>query len=280
MSEATETTGITPSQYIHHHLSYWTVGHGFWALNVDTLLFSVGLGSLLLLGMYLVVRRSTAGVPGKWQNFIELLLTGIHDNVKQIFLFDNPVIAPLAITIFIWIWAMNFMDIVPVDLLPRFAQFIGVHAFNADPEQVYLKVVPTNDMNMTFGLSLGVFLLTLYYSFTKKGALGYGKEFIGHPFEAKHPVVKGILVIPNVLMNTVETVSKPLSLSLRLFGNLFAGEILFILIAMLPAWGSWSLSLIWMLFHLLVITIQAFVFMMLSVVYLSMAHTTHDSHSH
>lgn len=279
MSEATETT-ITPAQYIHHHLSYWTVGHGFWSLNVDTLLFSVGLGALLLLGMYLVVRRSTSGVPGKWQNFIELLLTGIHDNVKQVFLFDNPVIAPLAITIFIWIWAMNFMDIVPVDLLPRFAQFIGVHAFSADPEQVYLKVVPTNDMNMTFGLSLGVFLLTLYYSFTKKGVLGYGKEFVSHPFEAKHPAVKGILVIPNVLMNTVETISKPLSLSLRLFGNLFAGEILFILIAMLPAWGSWSLSLVWMLFHLLVITIQAFVFMMLSVVYLSMAHTTHDSHSH
>lgn len=280
MSEATETTGITPTQYIHHHLSYWTVGHGFWSLNVDTLLFSVGLGGLLLLAMYLVVRRATSGVPGKWQNFIELLLTGIHDNVKQIFLFDNPVIAPLAITIFIWIWAMNFMDIVPVDLLPRFAQFIGVHVFGADPEQVYLKVVPTNDMNMTFGLSLGVFLLTLYYSFTKKGVLGYGKEFIGHPFEASHPAVKAVLVVPNVLMNTVETVSKPLSLSLRLFGNLFAGEILFILIAMLPAWGSWSLSLIWMLFHLLVITIQAFVFMMLSVVYLSMAHTTHDSHSH
>jgi len=254
-----ESTGITPTQYIHHHLSYWTVGEGFWALNLDTLLFSVGLGALLLLGMYLVVRRSTSGVPGKWQNFIELLLTGIHDNVKQIFLFDNPVIAPLAITIFIWIWAMNFMDIVPVDLLPRFAQFIGVHAFGADPEHVYLKVVPTNDMNMTFGLSLGVFLLTLYYSFAKK---------------------KAVLVVPNVLMNVVETISKPLSLSLRLFGNLFAGEILFILIAMLPAWGSWSLSLVWMLFHLLVITIQAFVFMMLSVVYLSMAHTTHDSHSH
>jgi F-type H+-transporting ATPase subunit a len=125
-----------------------------------------------------------------------------------------------------------------------------------------------------------VFVLTLYYSFSKKGILGYGKEFIGHPFEAHHPVARVALVIPNVLMNVVETISKPLSLSLRLFGNMFAGEILFILIAMLPAWGQWPLSFIWTGFHLLVITIQAFVFMMLSVVYLSMAHTTHDSHAH
>jgi len=275
-----ETTGITPTQYIHHHLSYWTVGHGFWSLNVDTLLFSVGLGLLLFLAMFFTARRATSGVPGRWQNFVELILNWIHDNVKQIFQFDNPVIPPLAITIFVWIWAMNFMDMLPVDLLPRLAQFIGVHAFSADPEQVYLKVVPTNDMNMTFGLSLGVFLLTLYYSISKKGLLGYGKEFIGHPFEAHHPVARVALVVPNVLMNIVETVSKPLSLSLRLFGNMFAGEILFILIAMLPAWGQWPLSFVWTGFHLLVITIQAFVFMMLSVVYLSMAHTTHDSHAH
>lgn len=274
-----ESTSITPTQYIHHHLSYWTVGHGFWSLDVDTLLFSVGLGALLLLIMYLVVRGATADRPGKWQLFLETVLSGIHDNVKQVFLFDNPVIAPLAITIFIWIWAMNFMDIVPVDLFPRIAQFIGVHAFNANPEEVYLKVVPTNDMNMTFGLSLGVFVLTLYYSFTKKGVLGYAKEFVTHPFEAKGLPVKLVLVVPNIAMNVVETVSKPLSLSLRLFGNLFAGEILFILIAMLSWWGT-PLTLLWMLFHLLVITIQAFVFMMLSVVYLSMAHTVHDSHSH
>lgn len=274
-----ETQAITPSQYIHHHLSYWTVGHGFWALNVDTIIFSVGMGALLLLIMYGVVRGATVGVPGKWQSFLETVLTGIHDNVKQVFLFDNPLIAPLAITIFIWIWAMNFMDIVPVDLLPRVAQFIGMHAFHADPETVYLKVVPTNDMNMTFGLSLGVFLLTQYYSFSKKGILGYGKEFVTHPFEGPNLSVKIVLAPFNIVMNIVETVSKPLSLSLRLFGNLFAGEILFILIAMLPWWGG-IFTLGWMLFHLLVITIQAFVFMMLSVVYLSMAHTVHDSHAH
>ncbi len=275
-----ESTGITPTQYIHHHLSYWTVGHGFWSLNLDTLIFSVGLGTLLFFGMFFTARRATSGVPGRWQNFVELILNWIHDNVKQVFQFDNPVIPPLAITIFVWIWTMNFMDMLPVDLLPRFAQFIGMHAFHADPEQVYLKVVPTNDMNMTFGLSLGVFLLTLYYSFSKKGILGYGKEFVTHPFEGPNLTVKIVLAPFNVLMNIVETVSKPLSLSLRLFGNMFAGEILFILIAMLPAWGQWPLSFVWTGFHLLVITIQAFVFMMLSVVYLSMAHTVHDSHAH
>jgi F-type H+-transporting ATPase subunit a len=275
-----DSTGITPSQYIHHHLSYWTVGHGFWSLNLDTLIFSVGIGTLLFLAMFFTARRATSGVPGRWQNFVELILNWIHDNVKQVFQFDNPVIPPLAITIFVWIWAMNFMDMLPVDLLPRFAQFIGVHAFHADPEQVYLKVVPTNDMNMTFGLSLGVFVLTLYYSISKKGLLGYGKEFVSHPFEGPNLPVKIVLAPFNVLMNIVETVSKPLSLSLRLFGNMFAGEILFILIAMLPAWGQWPLSFVWTGFHLLVITIQAFVFMMLSVVYLSMAHTVHDSHAH
>ncbi|MGE5624471.1 MAG: F0F1 ATP synthase subunit A [Bacillota bacterium] len=273
-----ETSGITPTQYIHHHLSYWTVGQGFWTLNLDTLLFSVGIGSILLLAMYLTARRATSGVPGRWQSFVEYVLVAIHDNVKQIFHFENPLIAPLAITLFIWIWVMNFMDIVPVDALPWIAQHIGM-ALGKDPEQVYLKVVPTNDMNMTFGLSLGVFVLMMYYSFKMKGALGYGKEFLTHPFEGPNLVVKILLAPANILMNIVETVSKPLSLSLRLFGNLFAGEILFILIAMLSWWGT-PLTLIWMLFHLLIITIQAFVFMMLSVVYLSMAHTVHDSHSH
>jgi len=274
-----DTQAITPDQYIHHHLSYWTVGEGFWSLNVDTLLFSLGLGTLLFLGLLFTARRATSGVPGRWQNFVEFVLNWIHDNVKQVFHFDNPVIAPLAITIFIWVWAMNFMDMLPVDLLPWIAQHIGM-ALGKDPEQVYLKVVPTNDMNMTFGLSLGVFVLMIYYSFKMKGFIGYGKEFVTHPFEGPNLPVKIVLAPFNVVMNLVETVSKPLSLSLRLFGNMFAGEILFILIAMLPWWGQWPLSFLWTAFHLLVITIQSFVFMMLSVVYLGMAHTVHDSHSH
>jgi len=274
-----ESTSITPDQYIHHHLSYWTVGEGFWSLNVDTLLFSLGLGTLLFFALFFTARRASSGVPGRWQNFVEFILGWISDNVKQVFHFENPLIAPLAITIFIWIWAMNFMDMLPVDLLPWIAQHIGM-AMGKNPEEVYLKVVPTNDMNMTFGLSLGVFVLTMYYSFKMKGALGFGKEFVTHPFEGPNLPVKIVLAPFNVLMNIVETVSKPLSLSLRLFGNMFAGEILFILIAMLPWWGQWPLSFLWTAFHLLVITIQSFVFMMLSIVYLSMAHTVHDSHSH
>jgi F-type H+-transporting ATPase subunit a len=274
-----ESTGITADQYIHHHLSYWTVGQGFWSLNVDTLIFSVGLGSLVFLGLLFTARHATSGVPGRWQSFVEFILVWINDNVKQVFQFENPVIAPLAITIFIWIWVMNFMDMLPVDLLPWIAQHIGM-AFGRDPETVYLKIVPTNDMNMTFGLSLGVFVLMLYYSFKVKGPLGYAKEFVTHPFEGPNLPVKIALAPFNVLMNIVETVSKPLSLSLRLFGNLFAGEILFILIALLPWWGQWPLSFVWTAFHLLIITIQSFVFMMLSVVYLSMAHTVHDSHAH
>jgi F-type H+-transporting ATPase subunit a len=274
-----ETQTITPEQYIHHHLSYWTVGQGFWSLNLDTLLFSVGIGTILFFTLFFIARRATSGVPGKWQSLVEFILSWIHDNVKQVFHFENPLIAPLAITLFIWIWAMNFMDMLPVDALPWIAQHIG-SALGRDPETVYLKVVPTNDMNMTFGLSLGVFVLMIYYSFKMKGALGYGKEFLTHPFEGPNLPAKVVLVVPNVLMNIVETVSKPLSLSLRLFGNMFAGEILFILIAMLPWWGQWPLSFVWTAFHLLIITIQSFVFMMLSVVYLSMAHTVHDSHAH
>jgi F-type H+-transporting ATPase subunit a len=272
-----ESTGITPTEYIHHHLSYWTVGHGFWSLDVDTLLISVGLGALFFISFWLAARKATAGVPGKWQNFVELALTTIDNQVKQIFHYENPVIAPLAMTLFIWVWLMNFMDMLPVDALPWIAQHIGA-AFGADPEHVYLKVVPTNDMNMTFGMSLTIFFLTLYYSFKAKGVVGYAKEFVTHPFEGPNLPVKLVLAPFNLLMNIVETLAKPLSLSLRLFGNMFAGEILFILIALLPWWGQWPLSFLWTAFHLLVITIQAFVFMMLSVVYLSMAHTTHESH--
>jgi F-type H+-transporting ATPase subunit a len=275
----THEPGITIDQYIHHHLSYWTVGHGFWAINLDTLLFSFGLGALFLVTFIFTSRRATAGVPGKWQAFVEIIVEFIDIQVKSVFNYENPMIAPMAITIFIWVWLMNFMDMVPVDLLPRIAQFIGVHAFGMDPEHVYLKVVPTNDLNVTFGMSLTVFLMTMYYS-VAKGPLRYGKFLFTHPFTARHWFFKLLLAAPNLLMNVVETFSKPLSLSLRLFGNLFAGEILYVLIAMLPWWVQWPLSFGWTVFHLIVITVQAFVFMMLSIVYLNMAHEIHDAHAH
>lgn len=274
----TEAQGVTVDQYIHHHLTYWTVGEGFWAVNVDTLLFSFGLGLVFLITFILTARRATSGVPGKWQAFIEILVEGIDNQVKSVFNYDNPMIGPMAITIFVWVWLMNFMDMLPVDALPWVAQHIGAAA-GKDPEQVYLKIVPTNDLNVTFGMSLTVFLMTMYYSVVK-GPLRYGKFLFSHPFEAHNWIAKILLAAPNLLMNIVETFAKPLSLSLRLFGNLFAGEILYVLIAVLPWWIQWPLSFGWTVFHLIVITVQAFVFMMLSVVYLNMAHEIHDAHSH
>lgn len=272
-----ETSGLTPTEYIHHHLTYWQVGHGFWTINLDTLLISVFLGFLFFFTFLIAARRATAGVPGRWQNFVEMVCSFVDTQVKETFHGRNKLVAPLGLTIFIWVWLMNFMDMIPVDLLPRIAQWIGM-GFGADPEHVYLKVVPTNDLNMTFGMSLSVFLLTIYYSFKVKGVGGYVKEFLTHPFAASNPIAQVVLVPPNLIMNIVETIAKPVSLSLRLFGNMYAGELLFILIALLPPWVQWPLSFSWTVFHLLIITIQAFIFMMLTIVYLSMAHESHDSH--
>ncbi|HEX7964413.1 MAG TPA: F0F1 ATP synthase subunit A [Gammaproteobacteria bacterium] len=275
---SSEAQDVTLDQYIHHHLTYWTVGEGFWAINVDTLLFSFGLGALFLITFILTARRATTGVPGKWQAFVEIVVEKLHDQVKSVFSYDNPMIAPMAITIFVWVWLMNFMDMLPVDALPWVAQHIGAAA-GKDPEQVYLKIVPTNDLNLTFGMSLTIFLMTMYYS-VAKGPFRYVKFLFSHPFEAHGWVGRMLVALPNLLMNIVETFAKPLSLSLRLFGNLFAGEILYVLIAVLPWWINWLPGFGWTVFHLIVITVQAFVFMMLSVVYLNMAHQIHDSNSH
>lgn len=272
-----QETAITPDQYIHHHLTYWTVGHGFWSLNVDTLLVSVSLGLLFFVSFWLTARRATSGVPGRWQNFVEMIVSFVDTQVKETFHGRSKLVAPLALTIFVWVWLMNFMDMIPVDLLPRIAQLIGVAAGD-NPEHVYLKVVPTNDMNMTFAMSLTVFLLMLFFSVRVKGLAGYGKELLTHPFGAHNIFAKLLLAVPNLLLNIIETLAKPVSLSLRLFGNMYAGELLFILIAMLPAYVQWPLSFAWTVFHLLVITIQAFIFMMLTIVYMGMAHESHDSH--
>ncbi len=185
----TETSGLTPTEYIHHHLTYWQVGHGFWTINVDTLLVSLVLGFLFFFTFLIAARRASAGVPGRWQNFVEMLVSFVDSQVKDTFHGRNALVAPLGLTIFVWVWLMNFMDMVPVDLLPRGAQLIGA-AFGANPEHVYLKVVPTNDLNMTFGMSLSVFLLTLFYSFKVKGVGGYVKELLTHPFAAKNPIAQ------------------------------------------------------------------------------------------
>ncbi len=248
--------GASATDYIVHHLTNLTVGKGFWTLHLDTLFFSIVLGLIFFLIFRRAAARATAGVPGGLQNFAEILVEFADRQVKDTFHGRSDLIAPLALTIFCWVFLWNFMDLVPVDLLPLVGSWFGVH---------YLRVVPSTDMNATFGLSITVLLLIIFYSFKIKGPVGYAKEFLTHPF--------GPYLFPaNLLLNVVELLAKPLSLSLRLFGNLYAGEMIFILIALLPWWIQPLLSWPWAVFHILIITLQAFIFMVLTIVYLSMAH--------
>jgi F-type H+-transporting ATPase subunit a len=273
---------ISSTEYIKHHLTYLTFNlktmsfgsDGFWTLNLDTLFFSIVTGLVAILFLYIVARRVTTGIPGKLQNFAELMLQFADNQVKDCFHGKSRLIGPLALTIFLWVFLMNFMDIVPVDVLPSMAKNMGLH---------YLKVVPTNDLNMTFSLSLGVFVLILFYSIKIKGVKTFVRELTLQPFN--HP-----LFIPfNLLLELVGLLAKPISLALRLFGNLYAGELIFILIALMTLnYASLSmvgtatlgvtqfiLSLAWSIFHILVITLQAFIFMVLTIVYLSLAHEDH-----
>lgn len=279
------TEMISNGDYIKHHLTYLTYNlktmsfgseGGFWTLNLDTLFFSIVLGALAMLLLYVGARRiSPTGVPGKMQNFAELMLTFADNQVKDCFHGKSPVIGPLALTIFIWVFLMNFMDIIPVDILPALAKLAGFH---------YLKVVPTNDLNLTFSMSLSVFLLIIFYSLKIKGTKGFIKELTLQPFNTPW------LIPFNLLLELVGLIAKPISLSLRLFGNLYAGELIFILIALLTLHSSadssiastvtmgvaqFVLSLAWSIFHILVITLQAFIFMVLTIVYLSLAHEDH-----
>ncbi|HAY41117.1 MAG TPA: F0F1 ATP synthase subunit A [Gammaproteobacteria bacterium] len=272
MSAAGEV--MTSGSYIKHHLQNLTYGQlpdgswglahsveqakemGFWAFHLDTLGFSFILGSLFLFLFYSVGRRMTAETPSGIQNFIESIVDFINENVRGSFNGKNMMVAPLALTTFIWIVLMNTMDLVPVDLLPYLASLIGIE---------YLKVVPTTDPNATFGMSIGIFLLILYYSIKEKGAGGFAAELMFHPF--------GKLMLPfNLFLEGVNLIAKPVSLALRLFGNMYAGEMIFILIALLPFWIQWSLSLPWAIFHILIVLLQAFIFMTLVIVYLDMAH--------
>ncbi len=257
-------TSPTSSEYIQHHLQNLSInlsesGHGFWTIHLDTLIISSLLGLLFLFVFRLGARKATAGVPGRMQNLAELLVEFVDNQVKSSFHGRSALVAPLALTIFIWVFLMNLMDLFPVDLLPRLAGLAGVE---------HLRVVPTADPNLTFALSLSVFLLILFYTFKIKGLRGGIKEFTCVPF--------GIKLLPvNLILKLVEELAKPLSLALRLFGNLYAGELVFILIALLPWWIQWSLGGVWAIFHILIIVLQAFIFMTLTVVYLSLAHESH-----
>jgi len=273
----------TSAEYIKHHLQNLTFGQhpdgswgiaqspeaakemGFWALHLDTLGFSIGLGLLFLYIFRRVAKQATAGVPGGLQNFAEWIVVFIEDSVKGSFSGRNPLVAPLAFTVFIWIFLMNFMDLIAIDFLPGLATLIGIP---------YLKVVPTTDPNATFGMAFGVFFLILYYSFKIKGPGGFFGELAFQPF--------GKWGMPvNLLLEGVNLIAKPISLSLRLFGNMYAGEMIFILIALMYSGGlvigtfGGLLQIGWAIFHILIITLQAFIFMTLTIVYLDMAHQEH-----
>jgi F-type H+-transporting ATPase subunit a len=267
---ASEPGGLT--EYIQHHLTHLTPVHtsmgGFWHVHLDSVTVSLALGVLFCLWFWLKARKATAGVPGKGQAFVEIVLEFVDGQVKDVFHGDRRVLGPLALTVFVWVFLMNAMDLLPVDLLPWITEKFGIGHFRA---------VPTADINMTFAMSLTVFVLIIFYSFKAKGAGGYMHELFTAPFGA-HP----LLWIPNFLLNVVELASKPVSLAMRLFGNMYAGELVFMLIAGLFSAGSWALYgmgiigyTVWGIFHILIISIQAFIFMVLTVVYISMAHEHH-----
>jgi len=243
---------------------------GFWTWHIDTLAWSIGLGLIFLFLFKRAANKATVGVPGKFQCFVEMVVEFVANNVRDTFHGKSKLIAPLALTIFVWVFLMNLMDLIPVDFLPAFAGFVGETAFGVDSKDVYMKIVPTTDINMTAALALGVFTLMIGYSIKIKGVLGFIKELTLHPFHAANPVVQALLIPFNLLLETIALIAKPFSLALRLFGNLYAGELIFILIG---AVGLLQLPLhfLWAVFHILVIVLQAFVFMMLTIVYLSQA---------
>lgn len=283
---------LTSGEYIKHHLQNmvfgqhvdgsWGLAHtpeqakamGFWAFNVDSLGWSLVLALVFYFAFRSVAKKATTDVPTGLQNFVEMMVEFVESSVRGSFSGRNPLVAPLALTIFVWVFLMNLMDLIPVDWLPQLAGLIGSSLFGADPHHVYFKVVPSTDPNITFGLALGVFWLMIYYSIKIKGIGGFFGELAFQPFgKAGAPA--------NLVLEGVSLISKPVSLSLRLFGNMYAGETIFILIAIMFSAG-WAvgifggfLQLGWAIFHVLIITLQAFIFMTLTIVYLDMAHTDH-----
>jgi F-type H+-transporting ATPase subunit a len=263
---------LTPSEYIEHHLSFFQkpIGDGgFWTINVDSLVTAVILGVIALGFLWWVVRGATSGVPGRRQAFVEVLIGFIDDQVKGIFTHGdrNKFVAPAAMTVFVWVVLMNAMDFLPADLVALVTHHVSDHGF---------RYVPTADVNTTFALALSVWVLMIGFAIKAKGLGGWIHELFCAPF-GTNP----LLWPANFLFNLVEYVSKPLSHSLRLFGNMYAGEILFLLLWMWAATGLAGtifgsiLGLGWAIFHILIVLLQAYIFMMLTVVYLAMAHEHH-----
>ncbi|MCR4345712.1 MAG: F0F1 ATP synthase subunit A [Sulfuricaulis sp.] len=281
---------LTSSEYIKHHLQNLTFGRlpdgtwglahsaeqakemGFWSLNLDSLGMSVLLGFLFIFLFRTAAKRATSGVPGGLQNFVEWIVEFIDGTVRGSFTGRNALVAPLALTIFVWVFLMNFMDLLAIDHGPAAAKSAGLHFF---------KLVPSTDPNITFGMALSVFALVLFYSVKIKGIGGFFGELTMQPFQAQSLPMKILFLPVNLFLETVNLIAKPISLSLRLFGNMYAGEMIFILIAVMygASWllGSFAalLQIGWAIFHILIITLQAFIFMTLTIVYLDMAHQEH-----
>lgn len=270
-TEHAEQVAMTPSEYIAGHLSFNAkpIGDGgFWTLHVDTLVMSVILGILVMGLVWWVARGASAGVPTKRQAFVELVFGFVDDQVKNIFHGNrHAFIAPTALTVFLWVFAMNAMDFLPVDVMHKFYGLFGLH---------HWRSVPTSDINTTFALALAVWFLMIFFAIKVKGLGGWIHELFCSPFGTK------IWVWPaNFLFNMIEYISKPLSHSLRLFGNMYAGEVIFLLLGLWAATGLTGtifgaiLGAGWSIFHILIVALQAFIFMMLTVVYLAMAHESH-----
>jgi len=257
------------NEYINHHLQHWQLNlktltiinnknfnHDYYVINIDSLLISFILGSAFLIFFYTISKNSNKKSPNKLQIFIEIIVQFIESNINDMIQKKSSFIPPLALTIFAWIFLMNCMDLLPIDLLP----LIGKNEFNIP----FLKIVPTTDINITLSISIGIFFITLFYHIKNKGTYYYIKELFTTPFS--HP----IFYFFNIILECISLLSQPISLGLRLFGNMYSGEIIFILIAsLMPWWLQWSVSLPWSILHVLVITLQAFIYMILTIVYLS-----------
>jgi len=262
---------LTSTSYIQHHLTFLTKASesgGFWSVNVDTVVTSLVLGVVAFGFLWLVARKSTSGVPSKTQAFVEILLDFVNEQVKGIYHGELKTVAPLALTVLVWVLLMNAMDFLPIDVMGLFYQHV-LH-------QHEWRGVPTADVNTTFALSLSVFALMIFYSIKVKGLGGWMHELFCSPF-GSNPLLWPF----NLLFNAVEYVSKPLSHSLRLYGNMYAGEIIFMLLGLWAATGvagtlfGGVLHLGWSIFHILIVVLQAYIFMMLTIVYVAMAHEHH-----
>lgn len=283
MADANTPLYETATDYVRHHLGFmkfgqrpdgsWGIAHsqeeaaqmGFWAFHVDSMLMSLLLGVIFMGIFFTVSRKATSGVPGPLQNFCEAIIEMVQTNIKQSFFAKNDLIGPLSLTIFCWIFMMNLMDLVPVDWIPLLAQTVA-----GDPH-LYFKAVPTTDLNITLGFAVSVFFLIIFYSIKVKGLGGFLGEFAFHPFGKWALPLNLILELPGFL-------AKPVSLALRLYGNMFAGEVIFLVIALI-GYFQLPLHFAWAVFHILIITLQAYLFMMLTIVYLNQAHTVpHEAH--